>query len=56
MKAEIDQNGKMIITPETELESFALMAWKNNLINGPYIENRTPEALDDDIIITEYSR
>ena len=27
MKAEIDENGKLSVTPETSLESFALARW-----------------------------
>lgn len=34
MKATIDKDGLLVVTPESELEQFALSVWEDAQING----------------------
>ena len=38
MKAEIDANGQLIVTPENEIESYALKKWNDSYLSETSVE------------------
>lgn len=51
MKAEINKDGSLHLCPENDLETYAIECWLVKLIDGPYYDNRHPDALANKIKI-----
>jgi hypothetical protein len=52
MKTEIDQNGKMTISPESELEAYALKSWAKESMR--MIETLKTTAFTNMIVVGNY--